>query len=161
VKDLNEPVSSLLVSGAGNRVSELHAGSSVEQRVPITWTACHFGGQRPWFICSIYSIGRHCGRRVALLYLAGKLFACRRCYGLAYASQRKALYFRDIDKAQKIRTRLGGSAVMSERFPDKPEGMHCQTYERLRRAHDAAECRSMAGLLRSIERRDRRACGRH
>ena len=88
MKDLNEPVSSLLVSGAGNRVSELHAGSFVEQRVPITWTACHFGGQRPWF-----------GRRV--LYLAGKLFACRRCYGLAYASRRKALYFRDIDKAQK------------------------------------------------------------
>ena len=141
---------SLLVSGAGNRVSELHAGSSVEQRVPITWTACHFGGQRPWF-----------GRRVALLYLAGKLFACRRCYGLAYASRRKALYFRDIDKAQKIRTRLGGSAVMSERFPDKPKGMHWQTYERLRRAHDAAECRSMAGLLRSIERRDRLAGGRH
>ena len=61
MKDLNEPVSSLLVSGAGNRVSELHAGSFVEQRVPITWTACHFGGQCPWF-----------GRRVALLYLAGK-----------------------------------------------------------------------------------------
>ena len=89
------------------------------------------------------------------------LFACRRCYGLAYASRRKALYFRDIDKALKIRTRLGGSAVMSERFPDKPKGMHWQTYERLRRAHDAAECRSMAGLLRSIERRDRRAGGRH
>ena len=61
---------------------------------------------------------------VALLYLAGELFACRRCYGLAYASQRKALYFCDIDKAQKIRTRLGGRAVMLERFPDKPKGMH-------------------------------------
>jgi hypothetical protein len=24
----------------------------IEQRVPITWTPCHLGGQRPWFICS-------------------------------------------------------------------------------------------------------------
>src|SRR5215831_5615350 len=128
---------------------------SVEQRVPITWTACHLGGQRPWFVCSIYSGGRHCGRRVALLYLAGKLFACRRCYGLAYASQRQALYFRDLEKAQKIRMRLGGSTVMSERFPDKPKGMHWRTYHRLRRRHDLAEERSMMGLMRFIERRGR------
>jgi hypothetical protein len=92
-----------------------------------------------------------------VLYLADKLFACRRCYGLAYASQREALYLRDVDKAQKIRMRLGGSTVMSERFPDKPKGMHWQTYERLRRAHDAAEARSTMGLMRCIEGRDRRA----
>ena len=134
---------------------------SVEQRVPITWTACHFGGQRPWFVCSIYSSGRHCGRRVALLYLADELFACRRCYGLAYASQRSALYLRDVDKAQKIRMRLGGSTVMSERFPDKPKGMHWRTYDRLRHRHDLAERRSMMGLMRCIERRDRRAGRRH
>src|SRR6516225_4389365 len=29
---------------------------SVEQRVPITWTACRLGGHRPWFVC-----GRYCG----------------------------------------------------------------------------------------------------
>jgi hypothetical protein len=34
----------------------------VEQRVPITWTACHLGGYRPWFVCSVYSGGRCCGR---------------------------------------------------------------------------------------------------
>ena len=62
---------------------------SIEQRVPITWTACHLGGQRPWFVCSVYSGGRYCGRRVAVLYGAGELFACRRCYGLAYASQQQ------------------------------------------------------------------------
>jgi hypothetical protein len=128
---------------------------------PITWTACHLGGQRPWFVCSIYSGGRHCGRRVALLYLAGKLFACRRRYGLAYASQREALYFRDLEKAQKIRMRLGGSTVMSEAFHNKPKGMHWQTYERLRRAHDAAEGRSMTGLLRHIDSRDRQKGARY
>jgi len=89
------------------------------------------------------------------------LFACRCCSGLAYASQREALYFRDIEKARKIRMRLGGSTVMSEAFPDKPKGMHWQTYERLRRAHDAAESRSMTGLLRHIDSRDRRQGARH
>ena len=23
----------------------------IEQRVPTTWTNCHFGGRRPWFVC--------------------------------------------------------------------------------------------------------------
>jgi hypothetical protein len=46
-----------------------------------------WGGRRPWFICSGYSRTRYCGRCVALLYGAGDFFACRRCYGLAYASR--------------------------------------------------------------------------
>ena len=56
---------------------------SIEQRVPITWTACHLGGQRPWFVCSAYRNGRYCVRRAAVHYGAGELFARRRCYGLA------------------------------------------------------------------------------
>ena len=62
---------------------------SIEQRVPITWTTCHFGGQRLWFVCPAHSNGHDCGRRVAVLYCAGELFACRRCYRLAYASQQQ------------------------------------------------------------------------
>jgi hypothetical protein len=62
---------------------------SVEQRVPITWTPCHLGGRRPWFICSVSSGGRYCGRRVALLYGPGELFACRRCYGWHMAASVK------------------------------------------------------------------------
>ena len=86
-------------------------GKSVEQRVLIAWTACHLGGRRPWFVCSVYSSGRYCGRRVALLYGAGELFACRRCYGLAYASQHEALHHRGLGKAQKIRMQLGGARI--------------------------------------------------
>ena len=124
---------------------------SIEQRVPITWTECHLGGRRPWFVCSVYSGGRYCGRRVAVLYGAGELFACRRCYGLAYASQREALRLRGLGKARKIRMRLGGSPNMGEAFPDKPKGMHWRTYHRLRRLHDAAaECSTM-GLMRVVE----------
>jgi hypothetical protein len=125
---------------------------SVEQRVPIIWTACHLGGRRPWFICSVYSGGRYCGRRVALLYGAGELFACRRCYALVYESQHESLHQRGLWKAQKIRMRLGGSPSMVEGFPDKPKGMHWRTYDRLCRLHDAAEDRSTIGLMHFLER---------
>ncbi|XFB08130.1 hypothetical protein AAGT13_09390, partial [Azotobacter salinestris] len=48
--------------------------------VPVTWTPCHLGGERPWFLCP------YCGRRVAKLYLQS-VFACRHCLRLNYASQ--------------------------------------------------------------------------
>jgi hypothetical protein len=121
---------------------------SVEQRVAITWTACRFGGRRPWFCCP----GQYCGRRVALLYGARRLSACRRCYGLAYASQQEAVHYRLLGKAQKIRRRLGGSANMLEAFPDRPKGMRWLTYDRLRRAHDLAEGRAMVGLTQFADR---------
>jgi hypothetical protein len=34
-------------------------------------------------------------------------------------------------RAQKIGERLGGSANMTEPFPEKPKGMHLKTYMRL------------------------------
>ena len=61
---------------------------SVRQRVPIRWTPCRFGGERPWFVCDVHANGVYCGRRVAKLYGAGRLFACRHCYRLGYAIQR-------------------------------------------------------------------------
>jgi hypothetical protein len=112
---------------------------SIEQRVPIAWTACHLGGQRPWFICSAYSNDRYCGRRAAVLYGAGELFVCRRCHGLAYASQQETPGDRAMHQAQKIRMRLGGSADLREPFPEKPKRMHWRTYLRLRSRAEAAE----------------------
>jgi hypothetical protein len=103
---------------------------SIEQRVPITWTQCHLGGCRPWFICSARTNGRYCGRRVALLYGAGELFACRSCYQLAYASQQEHPMFRNIRRAQKIRMRLGGSTDPFGPIPERPRGMWRRTYER-------------------------------
>src|SRR5689334_7139510 len=55
---------------------------SIEQRVPIRWAPCRFGGERPWFLCAVSLNGVYCGRRVAKLYGAGRLFACRHCYRL-------------------------------------------------------------------------------
>ncbi len=105
---------------------------STEQRVPITWTMCHLGGRRPWFLCSAYAGGRRCGRHVAKLYLGGNpVFACRHCYGLAYASQQESPSYRGISRARKIRMQLGGSANLMDPFPEKPRRMHWRTYQRL------------------------------
>jgi hypothetical protein len=111
---------------------------SIQQRVPISLTACHLGGVRPWFICSVYCDGRYCGRRAAILYGTGELFACRQCYGLAYASQQQTPLHRGLHKARKIRMRLGGSADLLEPFPARPKGMHRRTFQRLRARAEAA-----------------------
>jgi hypothetical protein len=107
-------------------------GQSITQRVPITWTPCAFGGQRPWFRCDVYSRGRYCGRRVGLLHSAGGPFACRHCYGLAYASQSETPLLRGIRRVRKIRMRLGGSPSFAASFPGKPQRMHWITYLRMR-----------------------------
>jgi hypothetical protein len=52
--------------------------------VRIVRTPCNLGGRRAWSICP--AVG--CGRRVAILY-GGGIFACRRCYQLAYPSARE------------------------------------------------------------------------
>ena len=97
---------------------------------------------------------------VTKLYGAGRLFACRHCYRLAYASQQELAHQRGLGKSQKIRMRLGGSPNMLEEFPDKPKGMHWRTYERWRRVHDAAEERSTIGLMGFVERLGRRSSRR-
>ena len=132
--------------------------SNVHQTVPLEWTRCRFGGERPWFVCSVYSNGHYCGRNVTRLYGAGKLFACRKCHGLAYASQQESSNQRGLYRAQKIRKRLGGSVSMFEEFPDKPKGMHWRTYDRLRGRYDMAEARSMAGLDHFLNRLDPTHC---
>ncbi len=104
------------------------------------------GGQRPWFICGVHASGIYCGRRVTKLYGAGKLFACRRCYCLAYQSQRERAYDRALTRTQNIRMKLGGSPSLAEPFPDKPKGMWWRTYWRLRGEAQEAEYRSWIGV---------------
>jgi hypothetical protein len=53
----------------------------IRERIPLSSTTCHGGGRRRWFVCP------GCGSRRAILYLGHELFRCRRCNGLAYASQ--------------------------------------------------------------------------
>ena len=73
-----------------------HNWSDPVQRIPIAWTTCRFGGERPWFVCPVTAEGMYCGRSVNNLYGAGRLFACRHCYQLAYASQREPAHLRGL-----------------------------------------------------------------
>ncbi len=44
-------------------------------------------GKRYWFMCPWYKGGVYCGKRVGVLYMDGKYFACRHCYELTYNSR--------------------------------------------------------------------------
>jgi hypothetical protein len=46
--------------------------------------------------------------------------------------------------------RDGGSANMSDDFPDKPKGMHWRAYMRLRHCHDIAALRCTMGLTQFL-----------
>jgi hypothetical protein len=109
-------------------------------------------GERPWFICPDV----RCGRRVAVLYGPGRYFLCRHCYDLVYESQRENEMHRALRRAQTIRERLGGSANMTKPFPEKPKGMHHETYWRLREAHDEAEMAQLAGMREWLDRLEKK-----
>ncbi len=120
----------------------------VRESVPLEWTPCNFGGERPWFLCP----GAGCGRRVAVLYGPGRYFLCRHCYDLRYESQREDKANRALRRAQRIRERLGGSANMTEPFPERPKGMHHDTYMRLFWEHHEAEMKQLAGMREWLDK---------
>ena len=103
--------------------------------VYLTTTPCHMGGERPWFLCP----ARGCGQRVAVIY-GGGIFACRKCYQLAYSSQREDAGDRAARRAHRIRDRMGWpGGVLEGSGWGKPKGMHQRTYERLCDEHDTFE----------------------
>jgi hypothetical protein len=124
----------------------------VQEPVSLDWTACNFGGERPWFVCP----GSGCGRKVALLYGPGRYFLCRRCYDLTYQSQRDNKMYRALHKAQEIRERLGGSMNMTKTFPEKPKGMHWKTYEQLWWEHHEADMAQLAGMREWLDRLEKK-----
>jgi len=69
---------------------------AVEQIVGLEKTPCHFGGERTWFTCP------DCRRRVGVLCLADKTFACRRCNGVAYRSNNAGKLDRLINQKHKL-----------------------------------------------------------
>ncbi|WP_156224495.1 hypothetical protein [Haloferax gibbonsii] len=62
-----------------------NGGREVSLTISIERTTCHFGGDRPWFICP------ECLDRQAKLYNPNPIqtdqFLCRDCHGLLYESQ--------------------------------------------------------------------------
>ncbi|TCT19485.1 hypothetical protein [Thiobaca trueperi] len=115
----------------------------MEYAVRLDWTACTYGGARPWFLCPADG----CGRRVALLYIGrAGLFVCRHCYRLAYDCQRESDDDRATRRAERTRQRMGWEPGILN-FPGRrPKGMHRRTFERLQAQHDAFVRSSIAGM---------------
>jgi hypothetical protein len=105
-------------------LSQMIGNDLYRQSVAIAWTPCHYGGQRPWFLCPF------CNNRLAILYL-GMVLACRKCQQLAYKSQRESHIERCFNRALNIRERLKWPPGISTRGCTKPKGMHQTTYWRL------------------------------
>lgn len=99
----------------------------LDYAVLLTRTPCHFGGSRVWFTCP----ANGCGSRVAKLYLMDSHFLCRHCAHLTYASQSRGPGTRACFRAFRIQRRLGGETGAAYGLPEKPNGMHWRTYERL------------------------------
>ena len=113
---------------------------SVSQRVPIRWTSCHFGGERPWFICGVHANGVYCGRQVAKLYGSGRLFACRHCYRLGYAVQRGGPMDRAHHRLAHLHRKLGADYEGPDLPPPpKPKWMRWATYSRITQQIEAGE----------------------
>ena len=58
----------------------------MDYRIKVVGSRRHVGGVQWYFVCPLSVNGRACGRRAKKLYLGGKWFGCRRCYGLTYTS---------------------------------------------------------------------------
>ncbi len=116
----------------------------IRERVDLVWTPCHFGGERPWFLCP------RCGQRRAILYGEDKLFLCRGCYRLAYSSQNEGRLDRLLRRAQKIRRRLGVDESVLEPIIFKRKGMHQRTFDRLRAEAERCEAELFSALWKRI-----------
>jgi hypothetical protein len=62
---------------------------------------------------------------------------------------------RALRTAQAIRERLGGSPNMTKPFPEKPIGIHWNTYNRLFWEHHEAEMEQLAGMREWLEKMER------
>lgn len=106
--------------------------------IAIAWTACHLGGERPWFCCP------DCGRRVLKLY-SGARFICRHCLRLNYACQQTNKQDRALKRTWTLRRNLGcndGPFTYPAECIRRPKGMHHKTFlrhiERLKRIEEKA-----------------------
>ena len=161
-----ERVSSISMQGGVDRIIlsyRSRIGSEdwqdVEEPIPIRWTPCRFGGQRPYFVCPGVVNGAACRRRVVKLYCAGRYYLCRHCYRLTHTSRNEDRWDRALRRANKIRIKLGGEPGTCSSFPQRPKGMWQCTYDRLSHsvfdAEGTAEGRLelMAARLLNFDRR--------
>lgn len=110
-------------------------------------TACHMGGERPWWRCP----RADCGRRCAILY-GGLMFACRQCQQLAYRSQRETAGDRATRQANKLRKRMGWTPGILNFHEGKPKGMQWRTFYSLQLKYFAHSEKALGGFGVQLER---------
>jgi hypothetical protein len=104
--------------------------------IELATTPQPFGGRRWWWVCP------RTGHRVAKLYLppSALSFASRQAYRLPYRSQRESPRDRAINRAFKLRHRLGDQGGIGSSI-DKPKAMRWTTFDRHMRRIEALEAR--------------------
>jgi hypothetical protein len=120
--------------------------------IPFVFTATRFGGRRLWFRCP------GCFKGCRVLYGINSL-RCRKCRGLKYQSQYEGPALRLLDRARKIRKRLGSTGQFDGPLPPKPRFMRWRTYWRLGRLMcrlESAGWKAMSAEVNAIRRRQRR-----
>lgn len=115
----------------------------VRETVKLSFTACHFGGDRPWFRCPC------CDRRCAILWGRGR-FLCRSCHRVAYPSQNESIGSQAIRRIHEIRAALEVEASLPIERIKRPRYMRYgrfQTlfFELLR--HEAIRTAWITGLM--------------
>lgn len=149
----SETIAGILISVLDDRVQLRYSQSwrgapwtDCMNEIQLTWTACHFGGQRPWWTCPT------CNRRTALLYSGRCRYACRQCFQLAYKCQRETEKDLAARRANGIRQRLGWEPGIANPPGGKPKGMRWTTYFRLVNQHNAHLSQAMAAIRMSLDR---------
>jgi len=110
-----------------------------DYRIPMTATPCYFGGFRYWFMCPSITNGMPCNTRVGVLYMGNRQLRCRRCCGLAYASQQQT----HTKKWEPLRRILTLEARISDKERETRvkywKGQPTKRYQKLLKAYDRLE----------------------
>lgn len=109
-------------------------GAEAQDEVAVTASPSGSCKSRAWFVCP------SCGGWVAKLYRRAA-FACRRCSGLAYPSQRSSMVKRALALEGKLAARLAPGL-------SRPRRMHRSTYDRILATLVLASNMRIRGLAR-------------
>lgn len=104
-----------------------------KQIITIMRLPCPKGGETALFLCP------GCGKRRKHLYGAGRLFLCRMCHRLTYASRRERVHDRAGRRARSLRRKIGVEIGMGNWVGPKPKGMHQATFDAIRNEIHACE----------------------
>jgi hypothetical protein len=126
--------------------------NAADEQVQVTTvylesTRMYFGGRRLWFRCP------RCEGRCRVLYGTWRI-ACRRCHRLRDCSQRETKEDRATRAMLKIVRRLNpDDPVPCNDLPEKPKGMHWNTYDRLVERYETYSDKWGVGIMRRYGRR--------